>query len=342
MNIFDYANYYKDYNFDEIMFNEIDALIYATLAYLPVPTMTNGSVIGNIMEKVQKETMKGAVAPISIELLQIIEKSKRYKNIQINNVIKKEDEEVQFGAMTFRNDEYTVVAFEGTNASIVGWVENFMLTSEYPTKTQTLAIEYLKDTITKYDEKIYVVGHSKGGNLAMAATMETPDNIFDRILVTYNFDGPGFRKEELETEKFARMNSKTINILPKGSLVGILMNNRNYNYVDAEGIGFKQHYVTSWQLFGQFFIKSKLSRGSTQLMESLQKSVDELKPEDVKKTLEIVMDFFRKNNITKTEDIKYIKLEDAKKMFREIKDVDEKSKELLIQIIRILINPNVG
>ena len=77
-------------------------------------------------------------------------------------------------------------------------------------------------------------------------------------------------------------------------------------------------------------------------MESLQKSVDELKPEDVKKTLEIVMDFFRKNNITKTEDIKYIKLEDAKKMFREIKDVDEKSKELLIQIIRILINPNVG
>ena len=89
MNIFDYANYYKDYNFDEILFNEIDALIYATLAYLPVPTMTNGSVIGNIMEKVQKETMKGAVAPISIELLQIIEKSKRYKNIQINNVIKK-------------------------------------------------------------------------------------------------------------------------------------------------------------------------------------------------------------------------------------------------------------
>ena len=292
------------------------------------------------MNKVQKENMKGVVAPIAIDLLQAIENSKRFSDTMVCNFIQQENDEVQFGAVTFRSNNNTIVAYQGTNASMIGWVENFMLTSVYPTKTQILAIDYLKNTVSNKDKNIYVVGHSKGGNLAMTASMESNDVVFNKIKKIYNFDGPGFRKQELETNKFARMNQKTVNILPKGSLVGILMNNKNYNYIDAEGVGFKQHYATSWQVFGQFFIKDKQNRSSKQIMESLQKSVDELKPEDVKKTLTSVMRFFKNNNITNTEDIKNMKFEDLKNMFKEIKDADEKSKELLMQIIRILINPN--
>ena len=73
---------------------------------------------------------------------------------------------------------------------------------------------------------IIIGGHSKGGNLAMAASMEVDNNIFNRIKKIYNFDGPGFRRQEIETEKFKRVNEKTINILPSGSLVGILMENQ--------------------------------------------------------------------------------------------------------------------
>ena len=35
-----------------------------------------------------------------------------------------------------------------------------------------------------------------------------------------------------------------------------------------------------------------------------------------------------------------MKFEDLRNLFRELKDVDEKSKEFLMQIFRILINPN--
>lgn len=339
-NILDYAKYYKDYNFSEILFNQMDALIYSILVYLPVQNVADGTKISELASKIDFTNLRGAVGPIAVELLSIIEKSIRYKDIQVSNVSKIEDDEVQFGAMTFRNGRNTFVAFEGTNASIIGWVENFMLTSEYPTKTQILAIDYLNNTITKTDKTILVGGHSKGGNLAMAASMECNDKIFNRIEKIYNFDGPGFRKQEIESNKFKRMNAKTINILPSGSLVGILMLNKNYEYIEAEGVGFKQHYPTSWNVFGQFFEKTKQSKASLQIEESLDKSVEELKEDDVKKILGLFADFFRKNNISNTNDIKAIKFDEFRAMIRDIKDIDENSKKLFFEIVKILINPD--
>ena len=339
-NILDYAKYYKDYSFNEILFNQMDALIYSILVYLPVQKVSDGTKISELSSKINYTNLRGAVGPIAVELLPIIEKSKRYKDIQVYNVAKREDDEVQFGAMTFRNGINTFVAFEGTNASIIGWVENFMLTSEYPTKTQILAIDYLNNTITKIDKTILVGGHSKGGNLAMAASMECNEKIFSRIEKIYNFDGPGFRKQELESEKFKRMNAKTINILPSGSLVGILMLNKNYEYIEAEGVGFKQHYPTSWNVFGEFFENSKQSKASLQIQESLDKSVEELKEDDVKKILGLFAEFFRKNNISNTSDIKAIKFDEFRAMIRDIKDIDENSKKLFFEIVKILINPD--
>ena len=212
MNIFDYAKYYKDYNFDEILFNQMDALIFSMLAYLPVSNFERGCNISNLMQKLEDGKIKGAGAPISIELMNIIESSRRFANVEVANATNQEDTEVQFGAITFRTKNSTIVAYQGTNSSIIGWIENFMLTSEYPTKTQKLSINYLNSTITKKDKNIYVVGHSKGGNLAMTASMEADEDIFSRINKIYNFDGPGFREKELNTDKFKRMNKKTINI----------------------------------------------------------------------------------------------------------------------------------
>ena len=225
-NIIDYVKYYGNSTFDEIKFNQMDALVYSILVYLPVKNVINGTKISELSKYVDSEKVRGAVGPIAADILPTVLKSPRYKDIQVYNFDKREDDEVQFGAVTFRSSENTFVTFEGTNAAIIGWIENFMLTSEYPTRTQKLAIEYINHTILNSDTKILVGGHSKGGNLAMSASMECRDDIFDRIETIYNFDGPGFRKEEFESDKFKRMNSKTINVLPEGSLIGILMLNK--------------------------------------------------------------------------------------------------------------------
>ena len=338
-NILDYVKYYKEKSFDEVLFNQMDALVYSILVYLPVHKVNNGTKLSDLSKFVDSKNVRGAVGPIAIELLPTIEHSKRYKNIEIYDFSKIVNDEVQFGAVTFRSSANTFVAFEGTNSSVIGWVENFMVTSEYPTKTHVLAIEYINRVINDNDIRIQIGGHSKGGNLAMVASMEARDDIFNRIEKIYNFDGPGFRKPEFESDKFKKINSKTINILPEGSLIGILMYNKNYHFVNADGVGFKEHYPTSWNTFGEFFEPAKQGKSSKHIQESLYKSIDELKEEDSKKLLSAFTSFFIRNNIRNSSDIKNIKFDEFRTLAKEIKDVDENTKKLFFDIVRVLINP---
>ena len=338
-NILDYVKYYTEKSFDEVLFNQMDALVYSILVYLPVKNHESGTKISELSKYVDLSNVRGAVGPIAVDLLPTIENSKRYKNVRVFDFKKIENDEVQFGAVTFRTKTKTFIAFEGTNSSVIGWVENFMLTSEYPTKTQLLAFDYINKSINDSDTRIFVGGHSKGGNLAMAAAMECDDKIFERIDKVYNFDGPGFRKQEFETDKFNRMNEKTINILPEGSLIGILMYNKNYHFINADGVGFKEHYPTSWNTFGEFFEPAKQGKSSKHIQESLYKSVEELKEEEVKKLLSAFTSFFIRNNINNSSDIKNIKFDEFRALAKEIKDVDENTKKLFFDIVRVLINP---
>ena len=81
-NILDYAKFYKDSSFDEIAFNQMDALVYSILVYLPVHNIANGSKISELYNKIDFDILKGAVGPIAVELLPIIEHSKRLKDVK--------------------------------------------------------------------------------------------------------------------------------------------------------------------------------------------------------------------------------------------------------------------
>ncbi len=339
-NIFDYVEYYKEKSFNEVLFNKMDAFVYAILVHLHINNFESGTSISNLSRFVDPNDIRGAVGPIAAEMLPVIENSKRYKDVKVFDFIKREDEEVQFGAATFRFNGNTFVAYEGTNSSIIGWIENFMLTINYPTKTQQLAIEYIEKFINDDDSKIFVGGHSKGGNLAMSASMNCREDIFYRIEKIFNFDGPGFRKQEFESDRFERMNKKLENILPEGSLIGILMYNKNYEFIEADGVGFKEHYPTSWRTFGEFFVPSKQGISSKHVQERLYRSIDELKEEDVKTLLSSFRRFAIRNNINSSNDFKNIKFEELRTLGREIKDVDEKTKKLFFDIMRILFNPD--
>ena len=71
----------------------------------------------------------------------------------------------------------------------------------------------MSDTITDLDKKIYVGGHSKGGNLAMASVMKIRDAVYDRIVLVYNNDGPGFLKNEFGSDENKRLYKKLYNII---------------------------------------------------------------------------------------------------------------------------------
>ena len=146
-NIYEYLNYYKDYTFDDILFNQMDALVFSIIIYASFKNMKSTSSIQNLYQQVDTKNLKGAMAPIAVEVLEKIYNSKRYKDLTIYNLEKNEDKMLQFGAITLRYKDETYVVYEGTNASASGWMENFMLSCKFPTLTQEYATKYLQKTI---------------------------------------------------------------------------------------------------------------------------------------------------------------------------------------------------
>ena len=340
-NIYDYIKYYKDSTFEEVNFNIMDSLIYSILVYLPVNNIENGSNLAKLLNEVEEKEFDEAGMKIEgKEILKLIYNSRRYEDIKIYDAKKIENETIQFGAMIFRTDNYTYVAFEGTNGTMIGWKENFNLSYGYPTETQKEAIKYLNSNINFSDKEVFVGGHSKGGNLAMSASMECKEEVFNKIKKIYNFDGPGFRKEQYNSEKYKKMKEKLYNVLPDGSLVGIIMYNDNYNFVKSSGIGVEKHNPINWHVFGQFFIEASLNESSKNIQENIYKSLEKLNDQDIQVFIDSLYDIFTKSDIRYISDLKKVKVSDIKNMIEQVKVTDEETKKLFVEVVKILINPD--
>ena len=327
--IYDYLKYYKNTSLQDVHWNAIDNLICAILVYLPVASFSKEK---NIKELYNyslkfKNNLPGMMAPISYEILETIKNSKRYNELEVSNFENVRTEKTQFGAATFRTNCETIISFKGTDGSMIGWIENFRLAYEYPTYTQQKAIDYLNKNISFLDNEIYVVGHSKGGNLAMVSSMES--NKLKKIKSVYNFDGPGFKSEEYNKAKYKKLKEKLINILPTNSVVGTIMNNDNYNVITSNKIAFEQHYPTSWCIFGEYFIDSKLSKTSQQLHESTTVGLEKLDNNKLKQIVEV---FFKNFDKDYTSQFK-LDFNDIKSFIKNAKNIDKDTANYLLTVI---------
>ena len=342
--VFDYLIYYNDLSFDECEFNDMDNIVFSCLTYLPlneiIGSEDNG--INKLSTLVLNRGEKNDDTPIcklAIKLLEIISKGKRYKDVIFSNYVYILDDITQFSALTIRFKKGNCyVAFKGTDNSLTGWRENLELSYKYPVKAQALAAEYLKNTVKFTDKIVYVGGHSKGGNLAMASVMECNKTIYNKIKFVYNNDGPGFLKKEFDSSKYKLMASKLKMFMPEESVVGILlMNPENCNIVKSNERGPKQHYPTSWNCFGQFLIPGKLSKGSLMIKEQLSDFVNNTDDKSKMVMFDTLFEVLKQSNIKYFYQIKDLKFPQISSMIKEARSIDEESKQMLIDMIKSLI-----
>ena len=336
-NIYTYINYYKNYTVKENPFNMMDALIYTYMTYIPLNNIQNGIGIKEFRDLITEDMLHG-MAKDAYKMIKLIASSKRYKNIKIYNVIKEYTDDIEFGALTIRDKDYVFVGYQGSIGTMAGWKENFNITYEYPVKTQKRALEYFNKSTNILDLKIYVAGHSKGGNLAMSTVMELPKLSYDRVVKVYNFDGPGFRKEEFYSNKFKLLQKKLINIMPEGSLVGILQNNEKYNFVKSSGIGFHQHFPVNWHTYGEFFEPSKELDSSKKIQDNLLDSVNKISYDDLKKFVDTLFNLINDRGIKNLRDINKITIEDVKGIVKDKKNLSKDDRDRLVHITKILLN----
>lgn len=337
----DYLQYYKNASLKDVHWNAVDNLLCAALVYLPVKPFTGSKGIREFYAYAQKfvdETKESMMVPTAYELLELVYDSPRYKSMKIFNWENAKSEELQFGAATFRIGAETVVAYKGTDYSFIGWIENFRLAYEYPTRTHVKAIDYLKNNVRLLGDKhLYVVGHSKGGNLAMVSAMEAGDRIFNRIRKVYNFDGPGFRKDEFTGQKYAKLSQKLVNVLPSGSIVGVLLNNENYTVVKSGKLAIEEHDMSNWNLFGECFIEAKLSTVGVKLHDSTTTGIESLDYLIMKEAFETIFESFEKDVTTDFS----MSLDDLIKFVKNMKSINPEVRKNIETILELLVKSNL-
>ena len=120
-----------------------------------------------------------------------------------------------------------------------------------------MAVEYVKAVARQFPRRRLILGgHSKGGNLAAYSGVYCPASIQRRIEGVYSNDGPGFHEDLLELPAHRRIEERIHSIVPKSSVVGMLLEHEeNYTVVDSNQVGFLQHDGFSWEVMGDHFVK---------------------------------------------------------------------------------------
>lgn len=268
--IIDYAilNAHKD--FTKLPFSKIDGLIFAQLSYLSfdnlVPDLKNkgkGLLLSEIAESENYEEIFPLVRTEekNKKLLNTVAYSNRYGKIRVNYYedIFDTQKDTQFCAITFLfpNGD-ACVAFRGTDSTITGWKENFNMLFSSPVAAQSLSVPYIENVAKKVKGNITLVGHSKGGNLAIYASTMCDDATKSKIVEIQSFDSPGFTKEFIESEKHISAEEKIMKFIPEESMIGLLLNNRdNYRIIKSEGSGIMQHDPFLWQIENDDFVNGE-------------------------------------------------------------------------------------
>lgn len=348
-NIIEYVQFYKNKTFEEIPFNDVDSLILSQLSYVELDSFLTEKVmpitvenLGNIyFSKIKKEDMKGRARLYreTYELFDVLKNTKRYKDLLITNYKNIVDLEKQFGAMTFRNGKkWIYIAFEGTDTSIIGWKEDFHLSHQFPIPSQKLAIQYLEEEINFLDKTVYVGGHSKGGNLALVASMKASSFVRHRIHTIYNFDGPGLRDEEYHSLSYKKIQNKIKMFVPGESIVGMILNHDlKYEVIKSNARRLFQHDAFSWQCFGSVFVPDELSKKSISFSKAIKTFLEKIPDEERASFVESIFSLLDKAGIKDTETLTLSKILKCISSISTL-TADKKSKEKLRSIFTILLD----
>ena len=271
--IYEYLAWRGDLPFESVPPNEVDSLIFSLLSYIEFEGFVPGAFESEkkkaVLLTVTKDFLRaqngeipsmGLIIPKEIvTLLARAAKSARFGLTRPFGYVSKicDNEQKQFSAICFDiGGGDTFVAFRGTDDTLVGWKENFNMSFMSTVPAQREALEYLEEAAAATKGKLYVGGHSKGGNLAVFASVKASEKTRERIETVYNHDGPGFGAEFIHSEEYSQMRSKISTLVPQSSVVGMMLEHEeSYTVVKSRSAGLLQHNGLSWEVLGPNFVR---------------------------------------------------------------------------------------
>ena len=235
----DYLEWRGDLDFAASPMNEVDLAIISALVYLPFENIASHNLTGltiaeldacfnadlKLVEVLDMErSLNKFLAPLAATRRFGGGRLRRFSSITEDNEVDEKDE--QFCAATFSfpagDEEIVVVTFRGTDSTMVGWRENFTMGYADTVPAQHDALDYLADALETFP-RVYVCGHSKGGNLAMWSAANVAAEAQERIITVLNLDGPGLNDAMLATPGWEAIRPRVRSLVPESSVIGMLL-----------------------------------------------------------------------------------------------------------------------
>ena len=350
--VLDYLEKYGKYSFQEMPMTEVDSLALCQLSYLKFDGMVPGQEEKAVLPAVTLESLKDhpdfekLFADVRYEkpnraLYEKMISGERFRSLQLNyyiNVIEQRWE-TQFSAVTYTMGDGTrYIAYRGTDETIVGWKEDFNMAFLSPVPGQAYSVEYLNSVAEKFDGPFYVVGHSKGGNLAVYSAMNCDAKLQDRIVKVYSMDGPGFRPEVLKNCDYEKIADRVVKILPNSSLVGMIFESGMYfQVVKSKTFGLLQHDPYTWLVTGNHLVRADhLYERRQQMDNNLNEWILSLNEQQLRTFVDTLYQVITASRADNLIDFTAEWKKSMNGVIAALKEVDEDTVEALKEIVRSL------
>ncbi len=282
-NILDYLAWRGDLSLRQAPFGAVDALILSALSYIrldglvgtadpPVP-LGRTAQAWLTLPPGRRGRCRTELDP---DLLRALAASPRFAGMGLCCRADRflPQEETQFAALAvLPGDGSAFLAFRGTDATLVGWKEDFNMSFLDVVPAQRAAAAYIEAFASSFSGPLVLGGHSKGGNLAVTGAALCPARARDRIAAVYSFDGPGFTDYLLTRPGYQELLTRVQTFVPKSSVVGLLLGREEpHTVVDSAQKGLFQHDLYSWQVLGADFVRLEEVDAGSRLMDRALKN----------------------------------------------------------------------
>lgn len=355
----DYLAWRGDITFGEVPLNVVDALLLSQLSYLDLRGIigkterkrecTLAQASRKYWELHTEEEFKDCVAfavRTAGELLREMAKTRRFAGLILQNYVSRNDAaaEEQFAALEIvLGKKESFVSFGGTDDTLVGWKEDFNMCFLSPIPAQNDAKAYLEDILLGGGRKVYIGGHSKGGNLAVYAAVKCKKVFSRNVLRIYNFDGPGFNKEFIESVRYQEMKELIETWVPESSVVGMLLEHEeDYQVVKSKQNGILQHDVTSWEVMGPGFIKlPAVKQRCRRLAAGVKEWMRDLSPKELEVFGERIYEMLTVTDAKTLADLNRERFKNITAIIRSFNTLDKKTKDMLFDLIKAMVAANI-
>ena len=350
LNMLDYIAWRGDIPLAANGFNEADGAVLARFAYIPFEYFqtppTQGLVTLRALAEMSLNDARldrdGRWKLRDRELMAALAASRRFGELEAGWYFNRFDEKLQtqFSAITVKlSPDTCLLAFRGTDNTIVGWKEDLNMSYLCPIPGQRTAAEYAQAVAERVGGRLLFCGHSKGGNLAVYAGAFCGQAVQARLDAIYNYDGPGFFDNILESPGYRAVCGRIHTFIPQFSVVGMLLGRDDSSAVvhSAEN-GLHQHDMYSWEIRGPRFVKLGTVTGGSKFVDSALKGwIAQMTPEQFELFADAIYKIMEDTNARTLHQMRENLVGTILSIAHSVGDMDEATRRAVIECVKLLV-----